>query len=110
MGADGSLGIEIYPNVEFSATSPEEVDAHDDAACEGCMYADACPLIPHVAAELHYTVLPCPVIRSTQKAVASGSLARRRSPQSAMTSSVSPIRLALKVMEHRPAARTTPGG
>jgi hypothetical protein len=58
IGADGGLGFAIFPR-GGSADGPMEVDAHNDSACVGCMYSDACQLIPHVAAEIHYSRVPC---------------------------------------------------
>jgi hypothetical protein len=66
IGADESVSIQIYPH-GASASGPESVEAHDDAPCVGCMYDDACPLIPHAAAELRYPALPCPSSRPPQQ-------------------------------------------
>jgi hypothetical protein len=51
VGTDGSLGISIFPS-GGSASGPELVEAHNDSACVGCIYGDACPVVPHVATEL----------------------------------------------------------
>ena len=60
VGADGSVGISLFPP-GGSASGPELVEAHNDSACIGCIYSDACPLVPHVAAELGMgaTAPPC---------------------------------------------------
>jgi pimeloyl-ACP methyl ester carboxylesterase len=68
IGADGSLGIAVYPR-SAAANSPAEVDAHNDSACVGCMYSDACQLIPNVAAELHFPNVPCPAATPPQQAL-----------------------------------------
>lgn len=68
VGADQSVDIQVYPP-GGSSRSPGEVDVRDDAPCVGCMYSDACPLIPHVAAELRYVQLPCPATRPARETV-----------------------------------------
>lgn len=60
VGADGGLEISVFPP-GGSASGSELVEAGDDSACVGCIYDDACPLVPHVAAELGMgaTAPPC---------------------------------------------------
>jgi len=58
IGADGSTSITVFPRGS-SVTSSQQVTAHDDSACQGCIYFSACPLVPHVSADLHETYPGC---------------------------------------------------
>jgi hypothetical protein len=68
VGADESVSIQIYPP-GGSASGFQGVDARDDAPCVGCMFGDACPMIPHAAAELRYPAIPCQSALSTRETV-----------------------------------------
>jgi hypothetical protein len=57
VGADGGWGITIYPK-GGSANGPTGVEA-GSSSCFGCVYSTVCPLIPHVAAEIHFPQPHC---------------------------------------------------
>ena len=67
IGGDGSTFISIFPPGQSSA-SQEQVDAASPT-CVGCIYGTACPLVPHVAAEVHYILPPLPCSRPAREAV-----------------------------------------
>jgi hypothetical protein len=59
LGEDGSGEINIHPNGRGVA-SPIAVDAFTDGACQGCVYATVCKLIPGSGKKLGYAgTQPC---------------------------------------------------
>lgn len=67
IGGDGSVAISVFPPGR-STDSPEQVDAASPT-CVACIYGTACPLVPHVAAEIHYILPPSPCSRPAQETV-----------------------------------------
>ena len=66
VGGDGSTGIGIFPP-GGSSDSPEQVDAGSPSAVSS-IYGTACPLVPHVAAEIPI-IVPSSCSRPAQEAV-----------------------------------------
>jgi hypothetical protein len=67
IGGDGSIGIAVYPSGS-SSDSPEQVHA-SHPSCVGCIATIACPLVPHVAVEVHHIGVPLSCSRPPQEVV-----------------------------------------
>jgi hypothetical protein len=60
--ADGGLSVTVFPSGQ-SSRGPDLITAYSEPACTGCMYGEACPLIPYAAKVLDFTYLPCTASR-----------------------------------------------
>ena len=67
LGADGGWGITIYPK-GGSANGPIGIDA-GGSSCIGCVYSTVCPLIPHAAAEIHFSDSRCSAVHPRRQVV-----------------------------------------
>jgi hypothetical protein len=62
IGADGTVGVDVYPSGTSptpSGTGHVEVQAASDSACQGCVYSTVCALVPAAGQQLGFAMLPC---------------------------------------------------